>query len=493
MVTSGTSHSSLLTSYEQERRPIALSNTTLSLRNYEKSAAVARALGLDPSLAKMAVSAASAIPSATMGSLTATATAAMNLIPLSWRKVAVNAVLDTGLSTLSTLRKPHRWDPRMLLLRDIVQNGKSLPLIFPNEDIDFAYDKMTSVHTGTRASNDHHQHPDLKLKSIPTASTKKKSFDSPTKLRMGGRIPHCWFAILHTTPMTTTTATATTTVSKSKMISSIQLPGNIVPSHKPLPSLVPHHPDTPNESPTQTSPLTLSYLPSIIILVDIHHAEMWESVIDHLDNSSTKGSINHRKLFTVVRIQRQQPKRTTVLHDQKGKDVSLKKNSDDWDHTILQHILQNPCYQSNEHYHQSTDMTTTTLSSASNTVSSSPSTSSQPSPTLSSPFTVSKDTVFEDCTGRWTNICTQYRHNEHHRHTDNQPPTEINRNKDVKHRNGSLADHKEDELFCFPTVVLRPDGHVLRIFDTHNTKVIHRDLVVDQIVTILSDLHVVMK
>ena len=50
----------LLRTYERERRPVATANTALSMRNYQKSAATARALGLDPYLAKAAVRAAAA-------------------------------------------------------------------------------------------------------------------------------------------------------------------------------------------------------------------------------------------------------------------------------------------------------------------------------------------------------------------------------------------------------------------------------------------------
>ena len=39
---------SLLESYDKERRPVAIANTTLSLANYEKSSKAASILGLDP-------------------------------------------------------------------------------------------------------------------------------------------------------------------------------------------------------------------------------------------------------------------------------------------------------------------------------------------------------------------------------------------------------------------------------------------------------------
>ena len=378
----------------------------------------------------------------------------------------------------------------MMLLRDIVQKGQSLPLIYPHEDIDFAYDGRMDSQPRTRASNDHHhQHTqDLMMLQSSTTSTKRKSFDSPTKLRIGGRIPHCWFALLPTADSTTVTTTRT------MMISSIHLPGKIIPSHVPLPAVV-SHAHSHNESTMAVSPLLPSFLPSILILVDIHHAEIWESVIDHLDNNdnnndgrnhATERAVNRQRLFTIVRIQRQQPKPTSVLPDQEGKEASMEKSSDTWDHTKLQLMLQDPCYQSSEHYPQST---TTSRSSASNTASSSSPLPSLPLPTLSLPFTISKDTVLEDCTGRWNDICTQYRRCTSSDHQPTSKKNEIH----VKNRKDILDNNDDDHLLqSFPTVILRPDGHVLRIFNANHTNVISRDIVVDQIATIMSDLHVVM-
>jgi hypothetical protein len=90
LVISGKADKRLLETYERERKPIAEQNTALSLQNYEKSASVARILGVDPKLAKIAIGTANFA----------------DFVPLSIRKVAVNSIFDVGLSTLSMLKKP---------------------------------------------------------------------------------------------------------------------------------------------------------------------------------------------------------------------------------------------------------------------------------------------------------------------------------------------------------------------------------------------------
>jgi hypothetical protein len=127
--------------------------------NYEKSASVARVLGVDPVLAKIAIDAAKA---------------SSYILPLPLRKLAINTILDTGLSTLALLAKPGYalGDVRINLLQRIMDKKQSLPLVFPSQDIDFAYAKDDGK---TGKEND-------------------IKFSRPL-LRVGGRIPHCWFSV----------------------------------------------------------------------------------------------------------------------------------------------------------------------------------------------------------------------------------------------------------------------------------------------------------
>merc|ERR1719356_497198 len=60
-VLNGSASSSLLHTYSEERRRIAIKNTCLSLANFEETVKVARTFGLDPQLANGVVSAISAV------------------------------------------------------------------------------------------------------------------------------------------------------------------------------------------------------------------------------------------------------------------------------------------------------------------------------------------------------------------------------------------------------------------------------------------------
>ena len=163
-----------------ERKPVAEANTALSMRNYEKSASVARLLGVDPALAKIAISTATASFSSYM--------------PLSMRKIAINGILDLGLSTLALLAKPGYvlGDVRVKLVQRMVARKESLPLIFPKEDIDFDY-CAASV-------------PEQKVKTFKErvfGSSVDSEFNEPL-LRVGGKAPHCWLFVTQPTPFLST-------------------------------------------------------------------------------------------------------------------------------------------------------------------------------------------------------------------------------------------------------------------------------------------------
>ena len=158
--------------YITERKPIAQANTDLSMENYEKSASVARMLGVDPVLAKIAIDTAKSSFS--------------SLMPLSMRKVVVNTILDVGLSTLALLARPGvvLGDVRVGMVKRTVDKKQSLPLIFPAADIDFDYSvKATSTTSSSSKSM---------AQRIFGSPSVLKEFTAPL-LREGGRVPHCWF------------------------------------------------------------------------------------------------------------------------------------------------------------------------------------------------------------------------------------------------------------------------------------------------------------
>lgn len=158
-VIGGHAHKNLLKSYEIERKAIAEANTVLSLHNYEKSVTAARNLGVDPTLAKLAVE-------------TASSSLATRMLPQAVRKFAVQNTLKIGLSSLSWLGIDGHplGEFRVNALKKLVSEGRSLPLIFPKEDLDFEYTNGAFVRN---SRND----------------------ELPFSLRVGARAPHCWFTI----------------------------------------------------------------------------------------------------------------------------------------------------------------------------------------------------------------------------------------------------------------------------------------------------------
>lgn len=184
LVVNGGAGRLLLKSYDAERRPVAQANTKLSLENYEKSCTSARLLGVDPVLAKLAVSSVSAIP----------------YLPFKAKKIAVNAALSTGLSTLKWLKNDSNGvsELRVKALQSQIKQGNSLPLIFPKEDIDFQYSHRDSllIPFGDKLA--------LSMVGGPSSM-----------LRIGARIPHVWFQ------------SCGGVIDEHAMISSVHLPSRV--------------------------------------------------------------------------------------------------------------------------------------------------------------------------------------------------------------------------------------------------------------------------
>lgn len=138
-------------------------------------------LGVDPVLAKIAIN---------------TVTLA-DFMPLSMRKLAVNSILNAGMSTLSMLKNSGSvlGDVRVKMIQRMVDKKASLPLIFPNEDINFDY-PTTILNRGVNPAKafkdnvfDYELDNNTGLKDVDN-----REFTRPL-LRVGGRIPHCWFAV----------------------------------------------------------------------------------------------------------------------------------------------------------------------------------------------------------------------------------------------------------------------------------------------------------
>ncbi|OIW14660.1 hypothetical protein TanjilG_33002 [Lupinus angustifolius] len=120
--------SSMLNTYELERKPIAIFNTNLSLENFRAAMSVPAALGLDPTIANTVHK----FVNNGIGSI----------LPSGLQKVALDGIFAIGRAQLSesVLNESNPLgSSRLAKLRKIFKEGKSLQLQFPAEDIGFRY------------------------------------------------------------------------------------------------------------------------------------------------------------------------------------------------------------------------------------------------------------------------------------------------------------------------------------------------------------------
>lgn len=124
----------LTSSYTQERKMVAMANTSFSIKNFDKSSAASAALGLDRDMAALALS-------------TANSSLSQATVPFTLRKQGFLLAIQAGLSSLSLLSN---WNNnlygkmRVKALQDLVAGNQSLPLIFPKEDLGFTYSTATA-------------------------------------------------------------------------------------------------------------------------------------------------------------------------------------------------------------------------------------------------------------------------------------------------------------------------------------------------------------
>ena len=157
-VLNGSASSSLLHTYSEERRRIAIKNTCLSLANFEETVKVARTFGLDPQLANGVVSAISAV----------------NQLPSFQQPVEkfANSILALGRSQTSP------WSPfrpmQQLYLNSLLTQERSLRLLYPEEDIGFCYSEPEILWNG---------------EDLPNWKKSQRSSFSPA-VQVGSRFPN---------------------------------------------------------------------------------------------------------------------------------------------------------------------------------------------------------------------------------------------------------------------------------------------------------------
>lgn len=127
-VIKGIAPNSILNTYDMERRPISVFNTRLSLENYRAAMSVPATLGLDPTVAntvhKVIING--------VGSI----------LPSGLQRLALDSIFAIGRVQLSesVLNESNPLgSSRLAKLRHIFEEGKSLQLQFPAEDLGFRY------------------------------------------------------------------------------------------------------------------------------------------------------------------------------------------------------------------------------------------------------------------------------------------------------------------------------------------------------------------
>ncbi|XP_031480328.1 uncharacterized protein LOC116250661 [Nymphaea colorata] len=135
----GFASSAILDTYEMERRPIALFNTSLSIENFNDAISVPSALGLNPNIAN---SVHRVINSGFGG-----------IIPSGLQKLLLEGIFTVGRAQLlpAVLNEANPFgSARLAKLRGILEEGKSLQLQFPAEDLGFRYQEGALITNADR-------------------------------------------------------------------------------------------------------------------------------------------------------------------------------------------------------------------------------------------------------------------------------------------------------------------------------------------------------
>lgn len=171
-VVNGIAPSTLLTTYETERKPIATYNTQLSVENLKAAMAVPAALGLDPTLANTV----HRVISDGFGSI----------LPSRVQRLILDGAFSLGRSQLADAILNENnllGSARLARLKHIFEEGKSLQLQFPAEDLGFRYLEGAIAH----GSNETH--------APPEAPTGRRRAYIPS-VEPGSRLPHMKMRLL---------------------------------------------------------------------------------------------------------------------------------------------------------------------------------------------------------------------------------------------------------------------------------------------------------
>ncbi|XP_042057215.1 putative polyketide hydroxylase [Salvia splendens] len=157
---------SILSTYETERRQIALFNTELSVQNFKAAMEVPAALGLDPSIATSV----HRTINQKLGSI----------LPSDLQRAIFNGIFSIGHMQLSGFilnESNPLGSTRLSKLREIFEEGKSLELQFPAEDLGFRYYKGALVSDGESFSSTQEKPTGRRRDYVPSSDP-------------GSRLPH---------------------------------------------------------------------------------------------------------------------------------------------------------------------------------------------------------------------------------------------------------------------------------------------------------------
>uniref|UniRef100_A0A453G3R3 FAD-binding domain-containing protein n=1 Tax=Aegilops tauschii subsp. strangulata TaxID=200361 RepID=A0A453G3R3_AEGTS len=170
LLLNGIADPSIIQTYESERKPVATFNTELSLENFKAAMSIPATLGLDPTIANSV----HRVINSSLGSI----------IPRNLQKVVLEGLFSIGRTQVSDYILSENnplGSLRLARLRSILDEGKSLQLQFPAEDLGFRYGKGALVAEDCAEST--YQAEDLK-------HSKRSSGEYIPSAKVGSRLPH---------------------------------------------------------------------------------------------------------------------------------------------------------------------------------------------------------------------------------------------------------------------------------------------------------------
>ncbi|KAJ1286681.1 hypothetical protein BS78_03G370400 [Paspalum vaginatum] len=170
LLLNGVASPSILQTYESERQPVAIFNTKLSVENFKAAMSIPATLGLDPTIANSVHQ----VINRSLGSI----------IPRNVQKMVLEGLFSLGRAQVSDYilnEKNPIGSLRLARLRSILDEGKSLQLQFPAEDLGFRYEEGALVAEDCGEKTQQGE----KLKH-----SKRASREYMPSAKVGSRIPH---------------------------------------------------------------------------------------------------------------------------------------------------------------------------------------------------------------------------------------------------------------------------------------------------------------